>query len=441
VLNKPNKTANSFAAFLVALLAIMPPYSANAAFLRLGPFDFEAQTSLEGIYTSNVEGERPDEQTAEPVDYYFVWSFDLGSTADFLPGTTFNVDTGIAIEKHLNRPDLDNSEAPFGRFALDFETVAEPIYLSGMTRYERSSESVEDKYVPASLKDDRKRRQTGTDFEYGAIAGWDGDLLDLSAEYTFLQERYDSYDFFEEEKNEENLNYLSSLELTEFLSVGYKVEYSRTDQINVSDGVGPTEKTESITLDFTQNLLERPQLTYSVGVQREYIEEETDGWEIIHNATLSEDVELSPSLRLAGEITYKYEDNPEDDDIAFTYGLVVEQELSRRHSHAFRATREPVDTLGSTTETDETKYGYTFSIADFLLPGISASFGTAHTISRPVDDDTERTWENSAGLTHTVQINSRLSRVIGYTYMRETSNLEYDPLEEHRVDIAYVLDL
>lgn len=441
VLKKPNKPANCFAAILVALLAIQPPLSASAAFLKLGPFEFEAETRAEAVYTTNVEGERPSQETADPEDFYLVWALDLNSSTDFLPATQFNFDTGIAIEKHFNRPDLDNSQAPFGRAQLDFQTEREPLIISGLTRWERTSESVDDKFVPTELRAGNKSRQVGTDLEYGGAVRWESERLRLGADYSLTQERFDDYEYYEEEQDEETLTYDVGLSLTDFLGLAYKKEYTKKILVNLPDGEGPLEETETYTIDLNQNIWDRPEITYSLGVQREYIDEETDGWEFVHNLTISDEMELSPALKFSGSVNYKHEDNPEEDDIGTTFEGSLEHQLSRRVNQVFTAKREPVDTLGSTQDTDETTYAYSLGIDDFLLPDVAAKFGLEHKISRPVDGEVERLRNYTAGISHTVQINSRLSRNISYDYTRETSNLEFDVLEEHRVTFGLVLDL
>ncbi|HMO51073.1 MAG TPA: hypothetical protein PKE26_07550 [Kiritimatiellia bacterium] len=288
------KTSVKMLAVITGVALALPPGPTFGQFLRLGPFDFDAQTFLEAIYTTNVEQERPSDATADREDFYLVWGLDLKSTAQFFPRTTVSLDTGIAIEKHFNRSDLDNSRAPFGRVIGRFDTDWDPIKLYGGVRYERTSESVDDKFIPAGKP--KKRRQVGTKLEYLAGTDYIGRYVDVGTYYSLLQERYDSFDFFEEESDEATWFYYGRIKLTEKIRLGYEVERTKTDFVNLPDGEGDWEKTEKILLDFTQILFERPKVTYSVGLLREYDDEgETEGWEWTHTINVSDEWDISPT--------------------------------------------------------------------------------------------------------------------------------------------------
>ncbi|MCB1101937.1 MAG: hypothetical protein KDL10_06215, partial [Kiritimatiellae bacterium] len=154
---------------------LLLPATGSAQFLRLGPFDFDAKTGLEGIYTTNVDEVRPSEATAEMEDYYAIWSFDLFSTTAFNPNTKVQLDTGISIEKHANRPDLDNSESPFGRFLLRFDTDLNRFVVYGEVSYEKSSDSqtLDDIFIPEGYP--RKGRRIGSTLDYLGGVDWSYD--------------------------------------------------------------------------------------------------------------------------------------------------------------------------------------------------------------------------------------------------------------------------
>lgn len=427
-------------------LSLIPPVHVQGAFLKLGPFVFEAQTSVEAVATSNVEQERPGEATAEREDFYFIWSLDLKSTAEMGPRTTLTIDTGVSFEEHVNRPDLNNSEEPFGQFDITAESDFDPLFLNAGFSYERNSESTDEKFVPAERRLPRKKRQVGTTLEYLWGAKWETERLLLGVEYDMTQERYDADEYKPDEQNEESTTYEAGLTFGTIRGIGvgatYEVEYRQTEFVNEAGGKGPEEETERITLDFdTLELWSRPELTYSIGIQKEYTDGESEGWELTHRLDLTDELQLTPTMLLSGTVSYNYEDNPEDDDITFEYDITLEHELSRRVTQTFSFSREPVDTLGANDDTDTTTYDYNLDIDDFLAPNITASASVKYEINRPPDSLEENIWTYTAGLEHSVNINARLVRKLAYEYDLEDSNMERELLEEHRVTFSLILDL
>jgi hypothetical protein len=103
----------------VAALLLLPCTVARAQFIRIGPFDFGATAKLEGIYTTNVDGVRPSSATKEMKDYYATASFDLTSSMTLFRNSTIGLSTGLTIEKHARRKDLDTLSEPFGRARID----------------------------------------------------------------------------------------------------------------------------------------------------------------------------------------------------------------------------------------------------------------------------------------------------------------------------------
>lgn len=435
--------------------AVMMAFGAvsQGQILQLGPFGFDTETRLEAVYTTNVEQERKSEATADRQDWYLVWSLDLSSSAEVLVDTTVSVDAGIAFEKHFNRPDLDNTEYPFGRFGVELDRPIGRITLNANVNYESTSESTENLYIPPNAGVSRKKRQTGTTFDYGAGIAWNGERLTLGADYEMSQERYDDDEYAPTESDDETLSYLASLQIAMIkginVGVTYEKEFSKQILINVPGGADvPREVTETITVDFdtTQNLLERPQLSYSIGVQREYdqVQDGTqtpEGWEIIHTFTLTDEYDISPRLNLTATASYEIEDTPEEDDVAFQYNATLTHEISARAEQTLSAQREPVNTFGSTADTDETEFSYSLKVDDFLMPNLAFDWSATYTISRPIEGDDERVWDYSVGLTHNIPINARLNREFSYEYTREDSNLEDELLEEHRVILSLILQL
>lgn len=405
--------------------------------MRLGPFDLESDTGLEAVYTTNVEGERPSEATAEREDYYLVWDLNLSSTAELTERTRLDLGTGIAIEKHFVRKDLDNSQSPFGLIALGFETDLDPLKIYGAVEYERSSDSTDDMYAPSRLQ--RKGRQVGSSLEYNLGADWIATYYEVGASYEVTRERYDESRYEAEEKNDTSFKWYVQLLPLESISVRYEKEYTFTELINVP-GEEEEDETETIEIIFNKlfSLIERPEINYMIGVERNYEDGETDGWELIHTLLLSDEIQLNSSTFLKYYAEYTYEDDPEEDDISFIYGVTFDQDISETISHTLSLTREPVATLGSTDDTDKTEYGYSIIKSDFFVYNLDLSFDVTYTIDRPPPGDpVEKKMDYSLSLQHDAIINSSLTRIISYEYTRESSNQEDEILDEHRVTWAY----
>jgi hypothetical protein len=176
-------------------------------------------------------------------------------------------------------------------------------------------------------------------------------------------------------------------------------------------------------------------------MQREYTEGESEGWELTQTIAISDEYDFSPTLNLKADASYNWEDTPEEDDVEFQYGATLTHEISARSQQTLSATRAPVDTLGSTTDTDERTFAYSLNIQDFLFKNVAFSWSADYTISIPVEGEEERVWTYALGLKHGIPITARITRNISYDYTREDSNLEDELLEEHRITLSFVYQL
>ncbi|MCP5487546.1 MAG: hypothetical protein H7A43_02765 [Verrucomicrobia bacterium] len=423
----------------IALMVVGFPVIGHAQFLRLGPFDFDATTSLEGIYTTNVEEQYPSEQTAEPEDYYFIWSLDLMSSTAFNPNTTVDLNFGTSIEKHLNRPDLDNSENPFGHFNLRVETDLNRYLLYGEVSYERNSDSSDfsNTFFPDTKT---KGRKVSSLFEYGAGIDWEYNQFYAGASYEYSEDRYDDAEFQIGDKDTETMEYHFGVQLLSNLSLGYEYETEDTTLVREPPPNTTTKKTQKIAIDWDVKIIERPELTYSFGVEKEDQDGEEGEWEPIHTFRLSDEREIASNLKYDYFASYEIEQTPEADDIAFEFGGGIEHQVSPSLSHRFTARKQPVDTFGSTEDTDETEFEYSLDKRDLIIQGGYLTASATYTIDRPVRGPEERTWEYEVNLGHEAQLTSRLSRTWEYSYTREDSDLVDELLEEHRFTLTLKYD-
>ncbi len=417
---------------------------AKAQFLRIGTFDFEARTSLAAIYTTNVEGERPSEAEEDREDYYLEWVLSLNSTKQISTRTRLFLDATIEFEKHFIHTDLDNGEYPYGQLGARFITDFDPIQFYGGATWERTSDSLEEIFVPTGLP--QQKFQVGTETTYIIGADITFDHFNLGTSYQYTEERFDDEEFSEGENNEAEFSYYFNFIPHRYISLGYKMDRTKTDFINQEDGEGDWINDEELTVDININelfgLFERPKVVYSIGIQREdsRLEEDKDeneGWEIIHNLTISDKFDVSPTLSWDYYFRYGYEDNPEEDDIEFTYGGKIEHRLSEQTAHQLSFRREPIQTFGTTTDTDSTEYNYTITKSDFGFKNVNALLGVGYTIDDPLEGETEKVLDYTARLSHAVQLSRNLTRDLSYEFTREDSNLYDEYLDEHRVTLRF----
>ena len=443
--------------FLFSLMAFFPSMS-NAQFLRLGPFDMAAEATLEGVYTTNVEGERESEAKDEREDYFIITGLQLSSMADISRNTKLNIESALSIEKHFNRPDLDNSSNPFGLFGLNSVSEFGHYTLNAdfEARREIDYQEKQGVYIPG----DRKKRDVSDVMDYGGELRWRRRSLLLSGSYTFSSERHQDEDFQDGDQDETTLNFSTDWAVIRGITLAYEYERKKTELLNGPEGLtNDWEVTESFTVTFDEqlSLMKRPLLTYSFSMEKEDTREENGEWEPVHTLNLSDDRSLSSSLKLIMGAVYEYDDNQEEDDISFTYNATLDHTLARTASQRISATREPVRTFGSTAESDSTTIGYAFSKRDLFIYNLTLTLGVDYSIDKPLEEsaldtesevpavvtdssagEAEKIWTYKAGLSYARAVTRKIQRTVSYLYTCEDSNLETEILDEHRVTLSYI---
>lgn len=155
--------------------------------------------------------------------------------------------------------------------------------------------------------------------------------------------------------------------------------------------------------------------------------------------TFSYDLLEHPTITLQAFASYTYERTPEEDDVAFEYGLDLTHRIDSLTTQRLGMRREPVDTFGSTTDTTVTEWIYGLNRSHFLLPTISAAMTLSYTINEPSDSSIpeEEILEFEFTLAHSRRVTAQLSRTLSYTYSLEDSSLERELLEEHLITLEY----
>lgn len=460
------------------LLSVFPRAGVAQTF-RLGMTDWFLQAKTDVGYDSNVDGaypeaEDPDRQKA---DFYWMPGLTLRSVPwTMAPRTLFNVNAGIAYQDYFVRNDLDTE---LYNAQLTFRTANPRLTLGGMAGTEYSLESSADEYRPGGVSRDPTRTQKGNVFAnllYRALR------VETRADYT--QERHDYEEYWEgdndetvlfggitvtpvpklsllaswentttyyplSDEEEEETVYTADATLNLFSWGGFYYNWERTITI---EKLTDTTTEETITTfglrgAIPLDLLRHPQITYSLGISYEEEENEETGviektWKPVHTLTASDDFQISKSLRLAGSATWK--NDPDEDEISFTYMAELEHQLSPKIRHALTFTREPEPTFGSTTKTDTSTYGYNFSWGDLVFQNLTMTLVATYEESTPLEDmlpETEKTTTYTFGLSHTRPLSRKLNRIITYRYTSENSNFhDYGPNERHQAIYGFTYD-
>jgi len=436
-------------------VALLFPASSFAQALRLGPLDIDAKARTEAVYTTNVEQERESEATADREDVYFVVGLDLIGTALVQPRTELKLETGIAIEKHLNRDDLDNSENPFGSFRAASKTeIGRATVINAEAHYEKTAESEDDSYdLPSrtratpdggteTVSINRKKRKVHDAFGYSADGAWNWKRLSLNGGYQVESERYEEEEDQVDDQDESTLTFGAILELTSILSLTYDYENTKTETPNVEDDWEGWEETQTVGLDLTVYESDLATFTYTLALEKEDQQDEEGDWEPLHGFSLNGDILDRPRFNLSYSMSYDYEEDPEEDDIGFTYDVRASHQITESIKHSLSLTREPYDTLGSTEDTDNTTYAYDLIFSDLFIKNLELGISASYEIDEPMgpdagDTETERTTIYGLRLAHSRQVTERIEQRLAYTYDLEDSNLEEELLEEHRIVLTY----
>ena len=459
----------------VVILLVFWPFAvhfASAQTFRLGPFNMNMVGTVDLAYDSNVDDlaeQEEDKPGKARSDFY--WMPRLSITSEGVPmrpSTTLGLSANAGYQYYLQRLDL-NTETY--NFTANFQTAHPRLTLNGSASAIYDISSMDHEYVPGGVKRDPTLTHLAN-----VAASWKYRRLRLEGAASFTRERHDYEEYWEGDNDESTLMVGAYLDLLAKLSMNatwqktlttFTLEDKTTDEVamtwganwnlfswggfyytwenttTVSQPGGDEADETTITFGLTGAIpvefLRRPKLTYSLGYQ---YEEETspDGevtkkWQPVHTITASDEFQISKTVLLAGNATWS--DDVDVDEVQFQYNVNLSQQLGARARHALAFTQEPRPTFGSTSDTETTTYGYTFSVRDLLFYNLSFSFGATYEESTPLgvsDAETEKTTNLTAGLTHTRALSRKLSRTLSYTYTWEKSNFdEMGPTIKHLV--------
>ena len=429
--------SNRWCTLLVTIGLALSPLAARAQFLRLGPFAFDANTSVGMIWSDNIDGVRPSEQDKEPEDYYLELGFDLMGTSQFGRDIELKLNSGFEIERHFVRDDLDIEDISALLFRADIVKTFGLLDAAAFYSYEESQELIVDSFVPGEF---RRRRNPNTLQEYGVDLKWTRDPLTLGASYDVEMERYKKEEFQDGDRDGTTINYFAEWRFGAAARLRYEVERILDELVNDPEDDADWETTERILFDtgMEWNPWGRFRVGFALGVEREDDEEGEGDWEPLYTVRVSDEYEFTPNLKLSLNAEYTYEKTPEEDDVGFTYKATLDHQWGRNVQQRVEFSREPRATFGSTQDTDTTTYLYNLNITDFFMPNLTLAFAAQREINKPVDEDEETIDTYDVSLEHLREIGPRLGRKFRYEYSLEESTKYDESLIENRVEWIYV---
>ncbi len=428
---RPTLAGWSRVCLTVACFSTLPAVT-MAQVLRIGGFDLNATAHLDGIYSSNVERERPDQSSGSRSDYYVVAKMDLTGSRLVGPGTTVDLDAGYSDERHFVRDDLDR---PYGNIGLRSITEAGRATIGVNVDYIRTAEPQKNAFSPQGLGSAYDPRST---FDYGVNANYVISKITMNGSYEHRFETHDLSQFQDQNQDEDRFNALVAYRVVERFSPGYSYENTKTTYENNPSNDHTTSNQRFL---FPLIVWKKPQLVYTFTWQ---YEDQGTGippeWKPRNTVSLSDTRELAPNLSLSYTAQYDNYPQPAQDQIQFTYGAMLAHKISRTADHSVSVQRQPAKTLGSTLQSDQTTYQYTFSKQDLFIYNLNfmASAGYEHTIPEGnAAEPAQNTIRYDTYLQYRVDLTRRLSRALEYRYSYEDLNTNPEKLVEHRVTLSY----
>ena len=426
------------ALFFMYVLAGVP--SVHAQFLKVGPFLFDAEARLEGVYTTNVEGQRKSEAEREGVsreDYFLVTGLKLNSSANVFYNTLISIDSGIAIEKHFKRPDLDNSENPFGEINIDLAFDYRHLVVNSYFRTYRASESKTDTFIQSN----KKKRAVNNELGYGGGVAWQMRTIEIYSTYSFGSIRYEDKAF--KSGDEDQTHIVAGTRWQPKRLIGLFYEYSDEQTDLVTKDESDSTVTEQFGFIGSLHIWERPSIDYTLGYEnKDKNGKKTQGPS--HSLSVSDALNLTrPDSRLQIKAFANYnfkKDIDTDDEVKFIYGVEVRHELGKTAVQELLLSQQPVRTFGSTKDSEESRAQYSFKKEDLFLYNLTGDFYTRFTRDDPKGDpelELEKKWEWGIKIDYKREMTRKIERKLVCYYEWEKSNLEPEVLDEFRISLEY----
>ena len=453
-------------------MVLAPAGQVRAQTLRLGAIDMTLVASSDFAYDSNVDDLARDENPPrgyERGDFYWTPRISLMSqTIPMHPHTTLSMSASLAYEQYLKRDDL-STELYDAR--ISYQRVHPRLTIGADASVVYDVESSPHEYIPGRAKRDPKRTDSA-----GGLVTWNYRKLRLEGNALFTRERHDFEEYQPGDEDEftygfnayldpfqrlslnagwqstettliltdvteveDTLTAGANLKLFDWVSFYYTFQDERT-RIKPSTADDQTiENTFGFTGTIPERYLRHPLVTWSIGYEHEenrpIIGPITKKWHWVYTLSASDHWQVTKNTLISGSASW--DSDTEDDEVTFVYNVQMVQQVGPRAQQTLSFSQEPRSTFGSTTDTETTTYGYTFTLRDIVFYGLNFNCGVTYETDLPLNDPNaqkEKTTTYNAGLTHSRQFSRKLSRTLAYTYTWEKSNFDtLGPTEKHLI--------
>jgi hypothetical protein len=397
---------------------------ASAQFLKVGPVIFNSSVNNSWSLSSNVNGiskKEAAERGLDREDFWTTYGISLSGNSIVYPDIDLSVSSSVNWEEHFiqDRPPSDPNLPLLGNSAFSLSRSLG--HYSWSMNLGHSANTTRDKttvpiFVPG---DELLVRDILQSSNAGTRLGWSRRDININSNYSFTKSQH-SEEF--KKGNSESQSYGVNLGYTPWqrFSVNYGFSSSKNDLTDADPPVqGDWLESQSLTASY--RILERPQLTYSVGFEKEDDRIIIGKWEPVHSWALSDSRSMTETISYSVNATYSLDENPEEDDINFLYGASLSHEMTRSVRHSLNLTRTPVETFGSTVTTDSTSLGYNMNINSPLIRGGSLSFGANYSrneprgeVAGPIEERTDYTASYSKSAP--IPLNRKLTGNVSYSY-------------------------
>ena len=378
------------AAVAAGLFALAAGAQSPIEQLTIGPLKLQKSVFADMTATTNVDGiskEKARDSGVDREDVYLTYGFRFGISGRIYPDIDLNFSTNLSKERHFIRTDLnDDGEIPFlGDANFDFNRSRGHLRYGISLQHNASTEQEKQKvFVPAARREQsvREVEQVTT---FSTLLGWTYERLTLNSSYSNSRTRFNE-EFADGDDNEQNVALSANYQLNRMFSVSASHTLENTQQVG-QPGSPETGWEKTSTVQLNANLLQRPSLTYSIGAEREEDGERKGEWDPTHTINISDFRNIGSNVKFNANATYSLEEQPEAEDISFVYNLSLTHTMPYGISQSLNLVREPVETFGSTTDSDQTTYAYNLNKNQLFILNLSAGLSITREETKPKFSD------------------------------------------------------
>lgn len=419
--------------------------TARAQLLKMGPIDLSLTSNASLVYESNANGLANGEAPAAGVekdDLYMTYGFSLSGRTRVYPDIDLNLNTSISREKHFIQEEVPSEDIPLlgnASFGLSRQRGHYNFSLS-LTHSADSDYNREEVFRPTGT---RKGRDITQSSRAALSAGWSITDLSINSNYSYSMERHSAL-FAEGDRNSQSIFLGSTYRVLPRVTLNASHTRTNEEILNIEDDPASGVWQSTTTFDMSVQILSRPRLSYSFGMEQEDDLGEKGDWEPRHSVTMSDNRTFGTTVTAGYNASYVFERQEESDDVSFTYGANLNHRAPFRFTQGITASREPVSTFGSTSKTDSTTLSYNLSHPSFFFPGLSMVSSVSYSLDKPAGDvaggETEE-MSYTFGLSRSYTLSRKWSATTSYFFTRsdrtlDTPGQESDVVDEHRFTLS-----